>query len=169
MRHFLALLLCCVCGLAQAGEGFTLFGPPATGSNLRRMIVSNHPVPFDKAYAELTPEQQQWVRNQYKELGPNDVPPFPRAGLAELYRAAALVADRIDSGGYLYLVARVNAEGKAEEIEVYNTPDTLVSRYVGMAMLLEKYTPARCNGVPCAMEFPFRLNVSRSGLYPNVL
>lgn len=169
MKPWILALLLGLSASAQAAESYTLFGPPATGSNLRRVIVDNYPIPFDKGFAELTAAQQSWVKSQYTSLMPNDTPPFPKGGLAKLYQAAAYAADRIYAGGYLFMVARVNAQGKAEMVQVYNTPDQLVSHYVGLMLMLQDYTPATCNGEPCAMEFPFRLEVSKSGLYPNVL
>ncbi|MHB1122459.1 MAG: hypothetical protein ACYC0T_07000 [Ramlibacter sp.] len=67
-------------------------------------------VPYDKRYAELTPEQQAAVKALYEQIGPDDEPPFPADGLASIYKAIVAAQQKLQVTGSLTLAVQVNPQ-----------------------------------------------------------
>jgi len=127
-----------------------------TGSHVARRLTWSSKIPFDKTYAELTPAQKAHVRDQYSALAPDEEPPFPKEGLRALFALVDLQVDqstpRLDPGP-LTAVARVDAEGDAQTLSFYKTPNAFAMAAVGQALLKTPFKPARRNGAPVAMDF----------------
>ena len=129
-----------------------------TGSNIRRNAVTSS-LPFDKRYDELTPEQQKTFRSQYQRLGPRDEPPFPANGLATVYKAISVAQNRLQAQGTLSLFVEISSKGEPMAVSVFESPDPKMTRAVASILMLEKYKPALCDGAPCQMGFPVRLQL----------
>ena len=61
------------------------------------------------------------------------------------------------AAGDLYLVAEVDANGEAQSVTAYGSPDPDMTKFAASALLLQKFKPALCTGTPCAQKFPFSL------------
>lgn len=134
---------------------------PSTGTNIKRAIVMGGSVPYDKRYAELTPEQQAAVKALYEQLGPDDEPPFPVDGLAPILKAAAAAQQKLQVTGGLTMAVQVNPQGEATSVEVLRPVDPRMVQFIAAVLMLQKYKPALCNGSPCTMQFPFRMEFTR--------
>jgi len=128
---------------------------PDTGSRIRRELV-RITIPATKPYAELTPEQRQAFRAQFKSLADGDDPPYPVDGLLPVAEQLAFVlADGKVGKGNLFMTVLVGADGQAKSTNVYETPDSRVSREAATVLVKTKYRPGVCAGKPCESEFPF--------------
>ncbi|NVM77098.1 hypothetical protein FHW83_002904 [Duganella sp. SG902] len=112
-------------------------------------------VPFDKGYAEMTPQQQQHFRRQYPFLHADDIPPYPEKGTAEIMRWLSKAQSNALAQGEFRAIVDVDAAGKATAITTYASPSAQLTDVVKILLFNQKFTPARCDGKPCAMRFPF--------------
>jgi hypothetical protein len=131
---------------------------PNVGTNLKRDIVTGGRVPFGKRYAELTAEQQAIVKSQYEAMGPDDEPPYPADGIGTVYKLFSLVQERTHAQGYYSIAVDINSQGVPTAVSFLNAEDEDVAKLLAQAALIQKYKPAVCNGTPCAMQIPFRIN-----------
>ena len=129
---------------------------PSGGTHIVRELASSN-LPLDKPYGELTPQQQRVVKAQYEELGPDDEPPYPLNGPRGIVRALADGRNRLHVNGKLLLAVDVNSSGEATAVSVMSSPDDRLTQYAAAVLMKEKYKPARCNGAPCAMQYPVRI------------
>jgi len=118
-------------------------------------LALNGTVPFDKNYADMTPQQQQQFRRHYPVLHPDDTPPYPEKGTAQIFRWLSKAQGKLRIDGVLRAVVDVNAEGKATSIRVFESPDPNLRELIKAIMSEQKFAPAVCSGKPCAMRFPF--------------
>lgn len=130
---------------------------PDTGSHIRRDTISGSRVQLDKPFRELPAGEQAIWKSQYENLGADDVPPFPARGLARLYQAMSLVQRKHQVQGPLTMFVSIDSSGSATSVAVLRSPDPQATKDVAALLMLEEYTPGVCKGVPCAMEFPFRV------------
>src|SRR5436190_12970884 len=83
---------------------FTFRGRPyaPTGSRVTRRMTWTGPLPFDRAYGDLTPGQIAYIRDQYDKIEADEEPPFPLDGLHVIFDAFDLAVDpstpRLDPG-----------------------------------------------------------------------
>jgi hypothetical protein len=132
-----------------------------TGSNIRRDVAWG-PLPYDKTYAELTPEQQRMFRSRFVQMAEGDEPPFPADGLGPLLRALGKAQETSRAGlGRLEMDVYVDAQGNATKVDVRQSPDARFSQHAGAIAMLTKFKPALCKGSPCAMGFPVNVNYVR--------
>jgi len=116
-------------------------------------------VPFDKPYELLTKEQQGRVMSAYEHMGAGDEPPFPLGGLKTLYEPITQERLRLRvEEGLFRGELKVDAEGNAVSMTVFETPSPGATKLVAGVALLTKFKPALCSGNPCAMSFPFRVS-----------
>lgn len=132
---------------------------PDTGSHILRETV-NSDLPPDKPYGELTTQQQRVVKAQYEQMGPNDEPPYPLNGPQGLYKAMVSGQNKRLARGTLSLVVNVDAGGEAVSVAVLSSPDPELTQFAARLLIQAKYKPARCDGAPCAMQYPFRINLT---------
>jgi hypothetical protein len=114
-------------------------------------------VPFEKSYADMTPQQQQQFRRNYPMLHPDDTPPYPEKGTAQIFRWLYKAQSSMLVEGTLRAVVDVGADGKATGIRTFDSPDKKLSELVKAIMFEQKFSPALCDGKPCAMRFPFEI------------
>ncbi len=145
---------------AQAQERFSIKeDSPSVGSNIRREVATSA-VPFDKRYDELTPEQRQLLRAQYEGLPGECEPPFPERGLMDIYRHVVKIQRNQSLRGELLVTAMIDAEGKAQTVKIYRTPDPKLGAAIAEILVGTPFRPARCAGKAVAMEFPIALSLS---------
>lgn len=129
-----------------------------TGSHLLALNTSNVLVPPEKPYAQLTPEQQRKLKDAYDKMPDADEPPYPLNGLRPLLRACEELQRSMLVRGEFLLAVTVDAHGNATSVEVFKSADPKMTKAMASVLMLEKYKPAVCNGAPCQMQFPFRMN-----------
>jgi hypothetical protein len=122
-------------------------GPVATGAQ----------VPFDKGYDALTPDQQRLVRSRFPILQDGDRPPYPLNGSEEIIRLTHGAHGQVLAAGTLQMDVLIDETGVPQTATIRSTPDAELADFAGKALLLSKYTPARCGGKPCKMSYPFHL------------
>ena len=116
-------------------------------------------IPFDKPYELLTPTEQARVKSVYESMGAGDEPPFPIGGLATLYDPLTKGQQRLLVEGAFIAEVTVSSKGEGVAITVFKTPSERVTKFVAGIALLTKYKPALCQGVPCEMAFPIRMQL----------
>jgi hypothetical protein len=134
---------------------------PNTGTHIVREVISST-LPLDKPYGDLTPEQQRIVKSQYEQMSPGDEPPYPLNGPRGIYRKLSDGQGKRQAKGLLSLVVDVDSRGEATAVSVLASPDPEFNQYAAGVLMNAKYKPARCNGAPCAMQYPVRLNLIRA-------
>jgi hypothetical protein len=130
-----------------------------TGTWLRRTIAREIPVPPDRGFKELTPEQQEAVASWYPALAPGDEPPYPVKGPAEFYKAMAHVVGKTAREGVITVYVLVGADGKVRSVRAVGLDDAEVRKLIATAAGLIPYKPAVCAGQPCEMVYPYRLQL----------
>jgi hypothetical protein len=134
---------------------------PNTGTNIKRSVAYGSVIPLDKRYGELSSEQQGYLRSQYESLGENDEPPFPVDGMGPITKAIVAGQGKFLVRGDINVAVDVNSQGEAVSVSVLKSPDAEMTKFVATILMLEKYKPARCNGTPCAMQFPLRFTFEK--------
>ena len=54
------------------------------------------------------------------------------------------------------------AQDKTTAVSVFKSADPEVTRVAASVLMLFKHKPAVCAGRPCAMQFPFEVNLRRT-------
>ena len=135
----------------------------ATGSNISHRLVWTSRLPFEGAYADLTPQQVAYVRDQYDGLLPEEEPPYPADGLRAVFR---LMDEEVDlliaqtERGPLVAVAKVDETGTVRSVSVYKSPNAAVTAAIAQALLKTEFKPARRQGKPVAMDFVVRAELN---------
>jgi hypothetical protein len=130
------------------------------GSRIERTVAQSQSIPMNLAYADLSPEQKEIVRNWYEALGPNDEPPFPRAGLNSIFRHVAEVQRAAQTTGTVRMDVEIDAKGVAQSVQVLESPDPQVARAIASVLMQAAYKPGLCAGTPCRMSYPFLITFS---------
>lgn len=158
MRFFsslLAIVLSAGCATTEPAAPEFGIKEDWSGSGIRRYAVRAPVIPVNKRYGELTAEQKAVIFNWYENLGPADEPPFPAEGLKSLHEAVRQGYNRAAVQGELLLLASVNSGGDVDSVKIFRTPSAAMATYVSSVLMLTKFKPAICGGVPCRMEYPF--------------
>jgi len=134
---------------------------PSVGSNIRREIIRAGTVPLDKRYADLTPEQKASVKSAYESMKADDEPPFPANGLMPILKVVRNAHEQanLKFKGPLTLYVQVDSSGKATDVSVVQSPDADIARSAAYALMVQPYKPAVCSGQPCAMQYPFHVDL----------
>ncbi len=121
------------------------------------------PVPFKKAYAELTPAEQWLVKKEYPILQERDEPPYPLGGAAAIAQSFVEAQRSLQTDAEFRLNVLIAADGKPTTAEIIKAPTPELGRLAATILLLAKYKPAICAGKPCAMRYPvhFKLTMER--------
>lgn len=131
---------------------------PRLGDLLPPPIAKNSAVPFDKGFAEMTPEHQQLIRSAYPLLHPNDIPPYPLHGRVEIFRWLSQAQKAVLTDGVFYAQVDVDPEGNASKVRIFETPNKELGNFIAAVLLRQKYSPAQCANAPCAMRYPFKVS-----------
>lgn len=128
---------------------------PSVGSHLRRDAASGFNVPPGLSYQQLSPEQQQLVKEPYKILLEDDEPPYPLNGPEAIARAFSAMHDKARVRGQFRLLTQIDSEGKPTSVAVLEAPEPELGRIAASILMLSKFKPARCGGQPCAMRYEY--------------
>ena len=142
---------------SQSIGPFSLREDIASAKAIKDVIAKSTMIPLRKRYSEMTQPEKDVIHSLYTSIGPTDEPPFPEAGLEPLVRALHRAQSKLLVTGDLYLVAEVDANGEAQSVTAYGSPDPDMTKFAASALLLQKFKPALCIGTPCAQKFPFSL------------
>jgi hypothetical protein len=135
---------------------------PDTGSNIARVALL-WPVPVDSTYAELSPAQQQVVRDDYVRLSPDDEPAYPLYGMTPVLRdIAKMRTSYVPNTGVIHVAVRVDTAGQPRGVAVLASPDEALARAVAFTLMHTVYKPAKCAGRPCDSDYSFRYDFQRS-------
>lgn len=135
---------------------------PETSSLMRQKIGSAN-LPLDKAYNQLNANSLQRVRESFPNLGPNDEPPFPESSFKSLISSLSKLRFKFEGVAHVNLVVKVNAAGQVQNVTPLATNDDSLMHVVTEAVGRMKFKPARCNGVPCDMDFPLEIEIRGVG------
>ena len=134
---------------------------PSTGTSIPREVLRGSVLPLDKGYREFSAAERSFVKSQYEAMEPNDEPPFPVNGLRPIYKLIATGQQKLLVTGRMVLVAEINEQGEATSVSAFQSPDPEMTKFVATVLMLQKYKPAVCNGSPCKMQFPFRMEFKK--------
>jgi hypothetical protein len=134
---------------------------PSVGTNLRRDIIKAGAIPLNKRYDELTAEQKEILKSPYEKMTAGDEPPFPADGLMHIMNAVRDVHEQTDLmfKGPLTFYVDVDSSGNAKAVSVVQSPDKVITDAVSLALVKQTYKPAVCGGTPCAMQYPFHVEL----------
>jgi hypothetical protein len=142
---------------SQADGPFSLRQDFRSAAAIKDVIAHAAKIPLRKRYGEMTSEEKAVIRRFYTEMGPDDEPPFPEAGMERLIRTLHDAQSHLRVNGNLYLVADVDSKGDVQSVAAYGSPDPDMTKFAASVIVLEKFKPALCAGTPCAQKFPFSL------------
>lgn len=131
---------------------------PRTGSRLREVQTSGFQVPINRRYDQLSAEEKAKVHAQYEGLREGDEPPFPADGLKPLYDAIRNAQNKLMADGMLTLIADVNEQGKVKAVKVLRSPDPDLTKAAAGLLVLTRFKPALCQGVPCSGDYPVNID-----------
>jgi hypothetical protein len=127
---------------------------PAAGSLIRPEVVRSTAVPINRTYHQLTLEQRAIVHGWYENIASGDEPPFPAEGTKRIHDAVRKAQAKLLVTGELILVATVEATGEVSTVKVIGSPSPEMTQFAASVLLLTKFKPAVCGGLPCKMDFP---------------
>ena len=106
---------------AATGTLFASSPVALADTDLNRMVMRGA-LPYDRSYEQLTPEQKAVVRAEYDNVGPNDEPPYPKYGLADVADAVSRMSVRNPIEGEVILTVRVDESGEAKSVSITRLP-----------------------------------------------
>jgi hypothetical protein len=126
--------------------------------------IASSALPFDKTWAELTPQQKDIVRADYESMPAEDEPPYPEKGLKRIVWSVAKRAEVTGDTGKVIAAVTVDGEGKARDVTVYKSPSPEITSLVTANLVTETFKPARCRGQPCTMAFVLRVELLQAAV-----
>ena len=124
-------------------------------------IATGGSAPLNKGYAQMTSEQQQYVRRAYPLLHPDDVPPCPEKGAEQIFRWLSEMHRMVGEEGSFLSMVDVDASGKVTAITVFESPGAKITDFIKRILFRQIFSPAQCNGAPCAMRYPFNVEFTQ--------
>jgi len=154
--------------IAQGQELFTVRETlAAVGSNIHPLSASAN-LPFNKAYAQLSPEQVQIVRSGYESMPEGYEPPYPEKGIKSIY---TLLDKGLNSAarqvqGEVIASGQVDENGLVQSVSFHNSPKQDMQTLVAWVLMQVQFKPGMCGGKPCAMEFPITVDFQPRAINP---
>lgn len=128
---------------------------PDTGTHIKHEAASGFSVPVNLGYEQLSPKQQQLVKQDYKILQEDDEPPYPLNGPASITRAFVEMQSKVQINGKFRLSVLIGEDGKPVTATILEAPDPELGKIAGSVLMLSKFKAARCGGKPCAMRYTY--------------
>ena len=125
-------------------------------------VFAVHQPGFDSGWQALSAEQRKTVLTQYATLGPNDEPPYPKAGMGDLTENIRLVAERMGVEGPLRLQIMIQGNGAIESITFLDSPTPEFNKFVAAMVHHAAFKGALCAGQPCTVDLPIHLAIERT-------
>ena len=116
--------------------------------------------PTKKKFENLTASERAGLRALYEGMSESDEPPFPKAGMGPIMGEVAELAGDARVTGFVSIFVKVDAAGNATGVRIMKAPNIDIAKAIAFVLVQAKYKPAVCGGAPCAMEFPFRFNLT---------
>lgn len=138
-------------------EVYFLKGDAVIGSRLQ-IIEAQSNIPFNRAYNELSQKQKAQVKEKFRNLGLNEVPPFPKQGLAAIYKPLIKANKAFGFNKTIKVNATITRNGTVDKIKVLNSNNVKFNDYIEQALSNSKFKPASCGGVSCEMNFPIEIS-----------
>jgi hypothetical protein len=151
-------LVGCSAAAAQSNSRFVLREEIMTAKAIPDVLARSTRIPIDKRYSELTPEQKEVLASYYESMGPEDEPPFPEDGIGVIVKPIVKAQHKLLATGPLRLIVDVTSKGTATSVKAVGSPGAEMTRFAASVLLLTKFKPARCTGVPCAQQYVFNLD-----------
>lgn len=149
------ILLLGLGSVAASAQYWEQDGDPQLGSKMKTRTPKTD-YPLDKHYSEFTAEEKSAFRKPYEGIPDTETPPFPVENLMAIHEEIGRLAkERVRNWprGKMFAIVMVSAEGRAQKVEVYQTPSQEAAQLTTYVLTETAYTPADCNGTPCAGEF----------------
>ncbi len=89
-----------------------------------------------------------------------DDPPFPLGGMKKIVADLAQVASQFQADESVTILVAISETGVATAVKIIGEPTLELAKAVAYVLVQARYKPAKCNGLPCAQEFPFRLHLT---------
>ena len=155
---FLALALLPLAGGAVAQDP----AAPKPGYSLSDRSASSSATlyPLKKRYDSFTTAERAALRALYEGMPESDEPPFPTAGMRPIMEEVAEIAGQYKAVGFVSIFVNVDVGGNATGVRIMKSPNVDAAKAIAYVLVQAKYKPAKCGGQPCAMEFPFRFNLT---------
>ncbi|MGA0610208.1 hypothetical protein [Caldimonas sp. KR1-144] len=120
-------------------------------------------IALDRSYADLAAEDRIAVRSLYEALPEDVVPPYPVGGPLAIYRVIGFARGLVrTTSKSLSMFVTIDEHGSATHVEVVGAAEpAMVEMVSGFVMKQQRFTPARCAGQPCTMQFPIRATFVR--------
>jgi hypothetical protein len=151
------LLVAAAGALAQPEPQNTIKGDrPPIGSMVRKDMVTGA-IAVNQSYDQLSARDKAKFNENYEHVAEGDEPPFPLKGLREILDPIRKAQAKLLVSGELSLVADVDPTGKVTSVSVFKSPDPDITKFAGQVILLTKFKPAVCAGLPCQMAFPLNM------------
>jgi hypothetical protein len=130
------------------------------GTAIPMPAVGPSVVPFRASWDKLTPAQRSAVRSDYVMLHPEDEPPYPEHGTADVYNWLRKGQHEALVEGTLRVDVMVDSSGTPSEVKVFSSPSPAMTKFAAYVLMKEKFKPGQCARVPCAMAFPLSVKFS---------
>lgn len=130
-----------------------------TGSRLHKKMAYS-PLPLDRGFDELTPEEQRLVRSYYPALDAGDNPPYPLRGGKELFVLLESMIWNLAISDEIQVYVALDKDANVTTVSTLSTIDQRQKDLIATAAGLLKYKPAQCGGQPCAGVVPFNLRLT---------
>lgn len=101
--------------------------------------------------------EKENVRNMYF-LDDDDEPPYMLKSKMGLIHRIGTAQQKRKAWGLTELAVHIDSEGNPTAVTVFATPDPELTKWMSALFLMERYEPGLCQGKPCAMLYPFRIN-----------
>lgn len=138
---------------------YALKGAPRVGSHLASDRATSL-VPPTATWAQLTEPQKNRIRAPYLALERGDDPPYPLYGRRELYQLVERLTEKHEGvAGTAAVMVTVGTDGKAKNGSVYAGTSPDLGKVMLQTMMVQKYKPASCQGVPCEMGYAVELDL----------
>jgi hypothetical protein len=151
-----------VAGLAapQVSTGRYAIKENTVGSHIRQDRVVAY-LPLHAGWDQLTPEQKNTMRTNYRALEAGDDPPFPAKGEGPLFDAVRRINTKLGVvEGALTVHVLVGKDGKPLKVTTYGVPSQEMVSAMSQLFMLQEYKPALCRGEPCEMVYPVNFSFS---------
>jgi hypothetical protein len=154
-RVGIAAGLVCAATLAWGKQDVLYEEVPETGSNITRVAMT-WPVTISATYAELSPEEREFVRGDYVKLGNGDEPAYPLYGMTPVLQEMQRIRMGSNDDGRVSLVVRVDAQGHARAFAILKAPDEGIAKAFAFVLMHTPFKPASCGGQACDSDYVFR-------------
>ena len=149
--------------VAAKPKMYQILGRKKNGTKFRH-VEAEFPVPFDSIYSEMNKEHQEIYRKIYEwlmetPLREDQTPPYPAKGLRTLYKPIIKKNKLVAKNKSLFFIVDVDENGEAQKVKVYASPNKEFTEFVNILAFTTKFEPGTCAGEPCAMEFPFEIDL----------